>query len=64
MSVSGTFWGSYQRNLLPGAPWVNDSGSTWVLKALLTSGTVKIGNCATGCDLHCRQRGCGAPAPP
>jgi hypothetical protein len=46
--VTGVMWGSYNVTLYPSGQWVNETGSTFVLKALLTSGTLKFGNITTG----------------
>jgi hypothetical protein len=46
--VLGFAWGSYAVTLNPGGRWVNDTGSTNVLKALLTSGALKLGAATTG----------------
>jgi hypothetical protein len=43
------FWGSYNVVLNPGFVYWNDTGSTFALKALLTSGTLKLGTLTTGC---------------
>lgn len=47
-TVSGTFWGSYACTVNPGAFFYNATGSTFVLKALLTSGALKLGTATTG----------------
>jgi hypothetical protein len=47
-NVVGLMWGSYSVNLLPGGRYVNGTGSTFVLKALLTSGALTMGGGGTG----------------
>ena len=47
-SSAGFAWGSYSVNVSPGGIWSNGSGSTFVLKGLLTSGTLKLNGVATG----------------
>lgn len=48
MQATGFVWGSYAINLNPGATYANNTASTFALKALLTSGTVKINGVGTG----------------
>lgn len=44
----GFFWGSYSMTVSPGSVFWNQTGSTFVLKALLTTGTIKLGTATTG----------------
>jgi hypothetical protein len=44
----GTFWGSFNLTVNPGSTFANLTGSTNVLKALLTSGTLKLGTSTNG----------------
>lgn len=48
IGVSGFFWGAYNVVVNPGGTYWNTSGSTFVLKALLTTGTQKFGTQTTG----------------
>ena len=48
LQANSFLWGSYSINVFPGASFLNQSGSTFVLRALLTSGTVKLNSVATG----------------
>jgi hypothetical protein len=48
LQQSGFAWGSFSMNVEPGNTFWNNTGSTFALKALLTSGTVKINTVATG----------------
>lgn len=41
-------WGSFACTVLPGGTYENVTGSTFVLKALLTNGTLKLGTATTG----------------
>ena len=46
--AGGFVWGSYAPTVNPGCKWWNVTGSTFVLKALLTSGAIHLGTAATG----------------
>ena len=46
--TSGPFWGSWSVVLDPNATMWNGSGSTWVLAAALTTGTLKFGSLTVG----------------
>jgi hypothetical protein len=48
MLAGAPVWGSYNVVLNPNTAWVNSTGSTFVLKATLTSGTLKLGANTTG----------------
>lgn len=48
VQVDGLAWGAFNVVLDPGGKWWNNTGSTFALKALLTSGTLKFGAVATG----------------
>ena len=46
--AAGFVWGSFAVTLGPGGRYVNLTGSTFVLKALLTSGALTLGTKTTG----------------
>lgn len=48
--VTGHFWGSY--SIANYASWINATGSTYVLEALLTSGTIKLGTSTNGASYN------------
>jgi hypothetical protein len=48
VDATAIFFGSYNVTVDPGATYWNNTGSTFALKALLTTGTLKLGTATTG----------------
>jgi hypothetical protein len=46
--IGGITWGSYAVTINANGAWYNLTGSTFVLKALLTTGTLKLGTSTNG----------------